>query len=132
MIGIDTNILVRYLTQDDEQQANIVNEIFAQHTGIKNAFFINNIVLCELVWVLSRGYKYAKEQIINVLESLLSSDEFAFENKKYLSQALYEYQTHNADFADTLISIINMTKHCTHTISFDEGTEALLGMQLLK
>ena len=132
MIGIDTNILVRYLTQDDEQQANIVNEIFAQHTGIKNAFFINNIVLCELVWVLSKGYTYTKEQIISVLESLLSSDEFTFENKKCLSQALYEYQNHNVDFADALISCINITKHCEHTISFDEGTEALSGTQLLK
>ena len=55
MIGIDTNILVRYLTQDDLTQAKIVEELFDLHATCPNSIFINNIVICELIWVLDRG-----------------------------------------------------------------------------
>lgn len=58
MVGIDTNILVRHLTQDYELQSKMASDFIEQHSGIEGNIFINNIVLCELIWVLIRGYKY--------------------------------------------------------------------------
>ena len=63
MIGIDTNILVRHLTQDDTEQANLVSLLLESYEGQKQSIYINKIVLCELIWVLERGYKYTKSQI---------------------------------------------------------------------
>ncbi|MEQ8537686.1 MAG: type II toxin-antitoxin system VapC family toxin [Coleofasciculus sp. D1-CHI-01] len=73
MIGLDTNILVRYLTQDDEQQWQQAVTLIQQNQPC----FIANIVLCELVWVLKGGnYRFHKDEIINTLEAMLHSSAF--------------------------------------------------------
>lgn len=121
MIGIDTNILVRYLTQDDLEQAQIVEEIFDAYFASQNSIFINNIVLCELVWVLERGYKYKRETICNVLKQIFSTEEFAFENHKILWLALDQYTQDELDFSDALIGLINKENGCIKTITFDQN-----------
>jgi predicted nucleic-acid-binding protein len=121
MIGIDTNILVRYLTQDDLAQAKIVEEIFDLHATCPNSIFINNIVMCELIWVLERGYKYSKENIGQVIKQILSTEEFAFENQELLWMALNQYSQHNLDFSDALIGEINRIAGCKETLTFDQG-----------
>ena len=60
MIGIDTNILVRYLTKDDIEQAITASNLLEQYSGDESSVYINNIVLCEVIWVLESGYKYPK------------------------------------------------------------------------
>ena len=60
MIAIDTNILVRYITQDDEIQSKAAEDLLSGYNEKPQSIFINNIVLCELIWVLERGYKYSK------------------------------------------------------------------------
>lgn len=72
MIGIDTNILVRYFTQDNLEQAQIVEQVINSYATSPNSLFINNIVMCELIWVLERGYKYSKEAISAVIKQMLS------------------------------------------------------------
>ncbi|WP_231555820.1 PIN domain-containing protein [Rickettsia hoogstraalii] len=84
MIGIDTNILIRYLTGDYKVQSIKAIELIEKYSGKENSIFINNIVICELVWVLERGYKYSKEQIISVLKEIFSTVEFSFENQQVL------------------------------------------------
>lgn len=80
MIAVDTNILVRYITNDDEEQGILAANLLDKYTGQEKSILINNIVLCELIWVLDRGYKYKKAEIIKTLKLLLSSIEFEFEN----------------------------------------------------
>ena len=98
MIGLDTNILVRYLTRDDEQQWQQAVTVI-QHNQL---CFISNIVLCELVWVLkSANYSFRKDEISNVLEDMLHSAAFEFENRSTIDQALQRYKQGKAVFLTT-------------------------------
>lgn len=121
MIGIDTNILVRYLTNDDIEQASKVAKLLKQYSAKESSIYINDIVLSEVIWVLESGYKYTKPQITNALKLVLQTPEFAFSNHAIVVKALYEYeQTNGADFSDILISFINRNIGCRTTYSFDK------------
>lgn len=120
MIGLDTNVLVRYITNDDTKQSSLAANLLDSYVGQEKSMFINNIVLCELVWVLGRGYKYKKEQIIKTIKLLLSAVEFIFENHELAFLAIIEYETLEADFSDILIGLINQQRDCTTTYSFDK------------
>ncbi len=120
MIGVDTNILVRYFTGDDEEQAQIVEKIIENYANSPNSLFINNIVLCELVWVLERGYKYSKEQVGLVINQMLSTEEFAFEKPELLQLALNQYIQDKLDYSDALIGLINKSSGCLETLTFDQ------------
>ena len=120
MIAVDTNILVRYITNDDKEQALLATTLLDSYIGKEKSIFINNIVLCELVWVLVRGYKYQKEDIIKTLKLLLSSIEFEFENHELAFLAVIEYEKAEADFSDILIGLLNQYRNCKVTYSFDQ------------
>ena len=131
MIGIDTNILVRYLTQDDAKQANLVSLLLEKYEGQKQSIYINKIVLCELIWVLERGYKYSKSQITLAIRSLLSTQEFIFEHLEASWLALEVYEKNNADFSDALIGEINRLKGCSTTYTLDMAALKLSSFQAL-
>ncbi len=120
MIAIDTNILIRHLTQDDLEQAKIVEQIFDIYADSPNSIFINNIVMCELIWVLERGYKYKRAEIAEVIKQILSTEEFSFENRKLLWLALGQYNSNQLDFADALMGEVNKEFGRTKTITFDQ------------
>ncbi|MEX0268534.1 PIN domain-containing protein [Leptolyngbyaceae cyanobacterium UHCC 1019] len=129
MIGLDTNILVRYLTRDDEQQWQQAVSVIQQNQPC----FITNIVLCELVWVLrGTNYGFRKNEIINVLEAMLHSAAFEFENRSTADQALQQYKQGKADFSDYLIGAISRQAGCTETVSFDGKLKSERGFQCLK
>ncbi len=121
MIAVDTNILVRYITNDDEDQAILAAKLLDKYKGQEQSIFINNIVLCELIWVLLRGYKYKKADILKTLKLLLTSIEFEFENHELAFLAIFEYETADADFSDILIGITNHHLGCNNTFSFDKS-----------
>nr|WP_253307863.1 type II toxin-antitoxin system VapC family toxin [Rickettsia endosymbiont of Ceutorhynchus assimilis] len=125
MIGIDTNVLVRYLTQDDEKQATIVNKVISQYENQAQSIFINNIVICELIWVLERGYKYSKKEITDAVRAILSTTEFVFEQPETLWLSLNDYEKYNADFSDILLGKINKVYGCISTITFDNKAVTL-------
>lgn len=120
MIGVDTNILVRYLTQDDPVQAEIVEQIFNQYATCPNSIFINNIVICELVWVLERGYKYSRESISKAIKQILSTEEFIFEDQEVLWISLNNYNQIKVDFSDALVGELNKKYGCAITFTFDK------------
>lgn len=129
MIGLDTNVLVRYLTRDDEQQWQQAVTIIQQNQPC----FITNIVLCELVWVLKgANYGLRKDEIINVLEAILHSAAFEFENRSTVDQALQRYKQGKADFSDYLIGAISRQAGCTETVSFDRKLKDERGFQYLE
>ena len=121
MIAIDTNILVRYITQDDLQQAEAAENLLAIYNNKPQSIFINNIVLCEFVWVLEKGYKYTQQQISSTIRIILSTEEFAFEYHNVLWLALEEYELKNIDFSDSLISRLNHNLGYKQTFSFDKS-----------
>lgn len=121
MIGIDTNILVRYLTNDNEEQSQKVLNLLEQYSGTESSIYINNIVLCEVVWVLEAAYKYPKQDITHALKLILQTPEFSFDNHATIVKVLYDYeQSNGADFSDILISASNKDNNCIATYSFDK------------
>lgn len=120
MIGVDTNLLVRFITRDDAIQTELVLDLFDQHKGRSKSIYINVITLCELVWVLDRGYHYLKSQIIAALDLLLLVDEFKIENPVVVQEALVLYTTGKADFSDYVSFCINKNCGCLVTYSFDK------------
>lgn len=132
MLGIDTNVLVRYLTQDDVAQSRKASAIIENECTKENPGFINNIVLCELVWVLSRAYDYKKKDICFVLKSLFTCSEIMLENSDVAWSAYHDFENGNADFADCLISHINKINGADSTVSFDKNCSKLPYFRVIK
>lgn len=117
MIGLDTNVLVRYITRDDEQQWQKAVEII--ESGRK--CFISNIVLCELVWVLrGKSYQFSKDEILQALEMMMQSAVFEYENRTAVYQALQRSKQGSGDFSDYLIGAIARQLDCQETVTFDK------------
>lgn len=119
MIGLDTNILVRYLTQDDPDQSRKASLEMEKGLSVGHMFFITDIVMCEMVWVLETAYEYDRREIIPVLENILRTKQFQFENKDLLWKSLTDYQNKKGDFADHLIGHVGQKAGCQATITFD-------------
>ena len=119
MIGLDTNILVRYITQDDEAQAALANRLIEASCTKQTPGHVAQIVLCELVWVLCRAYGYGKQQIIPVIERLLSAAEIEVQHEGIARAALEAWRNGPADYSDYLIALANQAAGCEVTYSFD-------------
>ncbi len=132
MIGLDTNVLLRYIVQDDPIQSKCATEYIESHCSVSNAGFINLIVICEIVWVLKKAYGYNKEIIIDVIKRLLSTKEFIIENSDIVWQAVKEYSNGKAGLADFLIGCSNKNKGCGYTITFDKQSAQGENFRLLK
>ena len=119
MIGLDTNILVRYITQDDPQQAARASRLIEDRCTSASPGRVAHIVLCELVWVLRRAYGYGKPQVVSVLEQILVTAELEVEDEGLAFQALDAYREGSADFSDYLLALSNRAAGCETTYSFD-------------
>lgn len=127
MIGLDTNILVRYLTADDLEQWQLAKELIETEGQL---CFIANIVLCELVWVLrGKPYQFTRLQIVEVLETMLATPVLEFEERSSVYQALQRMKVGKADFSDYLIGAISHTSGCSATYSFDRKLIGEKGFQ---
>ena len=132
MIGLDTNVLVRYIVEDDPEQTAIANNLIENTCDSNNTAFISLVVLCELVWVLSRAYKCNREQIKEVLHNLLLTETFTIEHHDITWQALHDYDEGKADYSDCIISHLNKRYECSTTWSFDKKASKLSHISLLK
>ena len=131
MIGLDTNVLVRYLTHDDPTQTaaalRVMNSLSFDSPG-----FLSVIVIAELVWVLAISYRYQKKEIEQVLENLLRTKELVIERADIVSQACRAFSAGRADFADYLIERCAHAAGCEVTITFDQKAARVPGMRLLR
>ncbi|NKB71660.1 MAG: PIN domain-containing protein [Candidatus Latescibacteria bacterium] len=119
MIGIDTNVLVRYIVQDDPKQTPIATAFLENNCTAEHPGRVCLLVLCELVWVLTRAYKYDSETVIGVLENLLTTAELEVEQSSLAWQALRAYRSGPAEFADCLIAHANAAAGAEYTFTFD-------------
>ena len=131
MNGLDTNVLVRYLVQDDMEQWKLADEYIKEVKANNDTCFINNIVLCELVWVLKTSYKLSRDEIIDVIEKILRVDAFDFENREAAWWSVQQMKEHKADFSDFLIKKINQQAGCAETVTFDAKLQKVEGIRLL-
>lgn len=124
--GIDTNVLVRYIVQDDPEQSKQATQFIQSTTSSEESLiFITGIVLCELVWVLETAYEYPKENIIQVLEKILKTRQFCIYQTEILWSCLHDYQHLNIDFADSYIAHLNAANECEYTVTFDKKAARL-------
>ncbi len=120
MIGLDTNVLVRYFVNDEPQgQSRTAAHVIEEQCTANAPGWINRIVLCELVWVLETAYDYPRETIAQLLTQLLAVSVLSIENPDAVRQSVNAYQTGD-DFADTLIGLTNGAAGCRTTVTFDK------------
>ena len=131
MIGIDTNVLVRYIVQDDPAQTAAANKLIEKVCGRDNPAFINHITLCELVWVLRRNYKVTKEKLAEITEQILRTAQFQMHDPQIVWRALQEFKNGRADFPDCLVAQINLANNCSETVTFDVNASKAKGFRLL-
>lgn len=132
MIGLDTNVVVRFLAQDDAAQSHLATKLMSRLTRERPGF-ISSVVLAEITWVLSRAYKASREDIARAIEGLLRSAELVVENTDAAYRALGAYQASaSAEFADALIAETAALAGAGETVTFDKSAAHELGMKLLK
>ena len=131
MIGLDTNVLVRYLTHDDPVQYAKAAAFIEAATGRGEPFLVNTAVLCELAWVLGAAYQYSRDEIAGALDQILSTAEFEVERRDDARQALRDFRATKADFSDALIGRINQSLGADHTVTFDRDLKAVEMFRLL-
>ena len=131
MIGLDTNVLVRYLTQDDPAQFARAAAFIDAASEREEQFLINAPVLCELVWVLATVYDYSREEIAQALEQIFTTAQFEIERLDEARQALGDFRSSQADFSDALIGRINRSLGAKHTVTFDRDLKAVETFRLL-
>ncbi len=128
MIGLDTNVVVRYLTQDDPLQCRAVNELFERAARKEEPMFrINAIVIAEVVWVLDSVYEYSRGDIAHALTLLLTVRQLEVEVRQTVKAALDAYAAGGADFADYMIGMLNRAAGCETTLTFDKRAAVVSG-----
>ena len=121
MIGLDTNVLVRYVVQDDIEQADAAARLIESRCTAQSPGYISVPVLMELVWVLAGTYRYERRIVASVIRQFLRTVEFMVEDRDIAWSALHEFETGAADFADCLIAHRNHARGCTQTYTFDRS-----------
>ena len=131
MISLDTNILVRLLTNDDPRQAQKARAALDQALQDQHRIWVSLLVTCELVWVLQRLYGYDKTQLALALNALLKFSGLEIENAKAVKTALDALRHSSADFADILLGYLSAEHGAAHVLTFDKKAAKLNSHKLL-
>jgi predicted nucleic-acid-binding protein len=131
MKGLDTNVLVRYITRDDPGQERAAARFLDSARTRSEPAFVNVIVLCELVWVLGRTYEYSRTEVATVIGRLLATEQVVVEDADQAWLALSDFKASKADFADCLIGRRNLRLGCDATATFDRRLKDLTGFTTL-
>lgn len=130
MIGLDTNVLVRYIAQDDSKQSpkatRLIESLTADAPG-----YVSVVSVVELVWVLTGCYALTRNEIYEVLETLLRTKEIIVEHADIVWKALRLFKEGKAEFADCLIERSANEAGCNYTATFDRDAVKHCGMQLI-
>jgi len=127
MLGIDTNVLVRYLVRDDQSQFERARRLIHREVKTGEPVLVSLLVLLEMEWVLRSRYELAKPDIVAVLSSLLQTVELAFEDEPSVEHAIYSWKNSLAEFADCLIDARNRRLGCRATATFARKALKLAG-----
>jgi len=132
VIGLDTNVIIRFLAQDDAAQSPIATR-FMSRLSAERPGFVSAVVLAELSWVLSRAYKASREEIADAVEGLLRSAELVIENADAAYRALGVYRAARVvEFADAFIAQTAALAGAGETVTFDRSASSEAGMRLLR
>jgi predicted nucleic-acid-binding protein len=129
--GLDTNVLVRYLTEDDPVQSPKAAAWIRTATSRGERCYISPIVLCELAWVLRYAYGVDKSDLLLTFQQLMSTTQFVIGNKDVVREAIDAYRSGKGDFADYVIGAIHKDAGCTKTATFDRRLRGSATFQTL-
>jgi predicted nucleic-acid-binding protein len=131
VIALDTNVLVRLILQDDETQARAAERLVVRARREDTALFIGDIVLCELVWVLTRRASIPRAQIAAALDQLLRTELMVFCNTAVIERTVAAYRDGRGDFADYLIRENARAADATEIVTFDRALKGEGGFRVL-
>ncbi len=127
MLGVDTNVLVRFLVRDDEAQFEKARKLIKREVAAGSGVFVTQLVLLETEWVLRSRYSLPKNLIIEAISGLLDASDVRFEDEPAIEEALFIWKETAADFADCLIGAKNRRLGCRATATFDVRASKLPG-----
>jgi predicted nucleic-acid-binding protein len=120
MTGLDTNILVRYLTQDDPIQSRKATEIIERILSVENPGFVAVVTTAETVWVLDRAYGFSSREIAAAIERMLQVEILVIQHEQEVFAAMIALKQGRSSFADALIAELGAQAGCVHTLTFDQ------------
>jgi predicted nucleic-acid-binding protein len=124
LTGLDTNVLVRYLTADDPRQSRRAAALVAEAVSAGDRLFVGAVVLCELVWVLRGAYSLDRPTIAMALDRILATAQIEIDEKDIVREALEDYRAGSGDFADYVIGRRAREAGCEKTATFDRRLKA--------
>jgi predicted nucleic-acid-binding protein len=130
MIVLDTNILIRYLTQDDPLQSPKAREIIERRLTEEKPGFVSIVAMVETVWVLERAYGLTPHEIVGAVERVLQTDVLVVENEQEVFTAMIALKEGRGSFADALIAALGARMGCFCTLTFDRKALRLPGFEL--
>ena len=131
MIGLDTDVLVRYIMQDDPKQSPKASALI-ESLNADNLGFITLVSIVELYWVLTTSYELTGQQVKQALEALLRTKQIIVDRADQVLRALRVFDDGKADFADCLIERTAVSAGCEQTMTFDVGAAKHAGMTLIR
>lgn len=131
MTGLDTNVLVRYLAQDDAVQSARATRLIERELSARNRGLVSLVVLCELLWVLASAYAVHERDLVSIVERLLGAKELQLEAPQLVRQTLTIKTPSSAGLADILIGLSHQAQGAAETVSFDKRAAKLPGWRLL-
>jgi predicted nucleic-acid-binding protein len=132
MIGLDTNVLLRYLVQDDPTQSPKATEIIERRGTKEDPGFVSLVSILEIVWVLGSLYKRKRGEVADHIEMILAADTLEVQNEQEVYQAVIALRNGSGTFEDALIGALGAWWGCSATVTFDENAaKRLNGFQLL-
>ena len=120
MIGLDTNVIVRYLTQDHPVQSPKATELIERRLRAEDPGFVSIVAIAETAWVLERIYGLRPEELAAAIERILQVDFLVVENEQEVFAAMIALQEGIGSFADALIGALGAKIGCSHTVTFDQ------------
>ena len=130
MIGLDTNVLVRYIMQDDAKQSALATKLI-EGLSEDAPGFITIVSVIELTWVLESAFELNRSQIVEVFRRIMSVDVFKLDRVGVVASALRTFADGKADFADCLIERLSAQAGCDRTMTFDRNAAKTGGMVLI-
>lgn len=120
MRALDTNVLVRFLVQDDEKQAQIVTQLLNDAEAKQQTYFVSNVVVLELMWVLKAAYDVPRDAIVSAISELLSMATLAFQDQPVVRDFIVSAQNNTCDLSDLFIGQVALNAKCETTLTFDK------------
>ena len=127
MLGVDTNVLVRFLVRDDEIQFEKARKLIRREVAAGRCVFVSQLVLLETEWVLRSRYGLPKDLIMGAISGVLGATDVLFEDEPAIEEALFIWKDSTAEFADCLIGARNRRLGCRATATFDATSSMLPG-----